>query len=379
MSRSPWLVLGFLAACGGGESFEDAPPVIAQHALIAHLMYDQALSGAEDLRSAITTFLNTTTAPNLEAAKTAWKNNRLTYQQTEALRFSDGPIDNGDEGAPEVRINAWPLDENYIDYTVGMPTGGLVNDTSKVLTKQLLSDANMVGKPESVSTGYHAIEFLLWGQDLSAGGPGTRPHTDFLVGGTAMNQDRRRQYLDLVIDVLLDDLTTVRDAWAPGSTTNYANEFMTTLDRKEALRRILSGMGVMASSELSGERLLTAYENKDQEDEHSCFSDTTRQDLIGNMKSIENVYLGRFGAIDGPGIDTLVAARDAELDATMKQRMTAALAALEAIPEPFDQAILGADTDPGRMKVDAAIDAVRAVGDSLGDVAELFGIEIVIE
>jgi putative iron-regulated protein len=316
-----------------------------------------------------------------EAAKTAWKNNRLVYQQTEALRFSDGPIDGNDEGLPEIRINAWPLDENYIDYTSTMANAGLINDTSKVLTKQMLSDANMVGKPESVSTGYHAIEFLLWGQDLTTpGGAGARPFTDFVTGGggTAQNQERRRQYLSLVAELLVDDLTTVRDAWAPGSTTNYAAEF-NGLEPKEALRRILSGMGVMASSELSGERMLTAYENKDQEDEHSCFSDTTLDDLIGNMKSIENLYLGRYGSNDGPGIDTLVLARDPALDATMKTRIAAALAALDAIPGTFDEAILGADTTDGRMKVNAAIDAVRACGDTLGDIAALFDIEIVIE
>ena len=92
-------------------------------------------------------------------------------------------------------------------------------------------------------------------------------------------------------------------------------------------------MGTLSGGELTGERLSVAFDTKDQEDEHSCFSDNTPADLYNNALGIQNVYLGRYGTTDGVGLDELVAAVDPKLDEKMKQRMTASLAAIQAIPQ----------------------------------------------
>jgi len=122
--------------------------------------------------------------------------------------------------------------------------------------------------------------------------------------------------------------------------------------------------------------MLTAYENKDQEDEHSCFSDTTLDDIKGNFAGIENVYVGKWGATDGPGLDGLVGHGHPELAQQMTDRLAAAKAAIDAIPGPFDQAILGADTDAGRTKVLAAIRAIQDVGDTVVDIAEALDVPV---
>ena len=56
------------------------------------------------------------------------------------------------------------------------------------ITAEALTAANEEGGETNISTGWHAIEFLLWGQDLSATGPGARPATDYT---TAPNAERR--------------------------------------------------------------------------------------------------------------------------------------------------------------------------------------------
>jgi putative iron-regulated protein len=365
-----------VVACGDSDGLDDAAPTIENYASIVHASYADSLARAETLQAAVETFVATPDPTTLVAAQDAWLDAREPYGQTEAYRFYDGPIDNPDDG-PEGRLNAWPLDEAYVDYVIGNPGAGIINASGEfpTLTKELIAEQNEKGAEENVSTGYHAIEFLLWGQDTDPAGPGTRPHTDYIAGGTAPNPDRRGLYLTLVAELLVDDLTTVTDAWAPGG-DNYAGELL-AIDRREALRRILQGMGSLSGSELSGERMGTALDNRDQEDEHSCFSDNTHRDLRANAISIQNVYLGTYGNLDGPGLDVIVAARDPDLDARMKEQLAASIAAIEAIPLPFDQAIM--DDADGRVKVRTAIDALKAQTETTVEIATLLGITINLE
>jgi putative iron-regulated protein len=364
-------------ACGGDDDDVDAGAVVDNYAAIVHASYTESLTKARDLKTAVDAFVAAPSTTTLAAARAAWIAAREPYGQTEVYRFYDGPIDDP-EGGPEGQINAWPLDEAYVDYVMGNATAGIINNPGDfpALTKDVIAEQNEKDAEENISTGYHAIEFLLWGQDLNPAGPGQRPHTDYLTtGGTAANQARRGQYLKLVAELLVDDLQAVTDAWAP-SATNYATEFRGAADN-EALRRMLQGMGSLSGAELSGERMATAYDNRDQEDEHSCFSDNTHRDLRGNAIAIQNVYLGRYGTIDGAGLDDLVRARDPMLDTRMTTQLAASIAAIEAIPAPFDQALQ--DDANGRVKIMAAITALRAQTDTMVDIATLLGITINLE
>jgi putative iron-regulated protein len=122
-----------------------------------------------------------------------------------------------------------------------------------------------------------------------------------------------------------------------------------------------------------------AYDTKEQEDEHSCFSDNTHQDLLNNARAIQNVYLGKYGDLDVPGIDELVRERDPVLDQRMQSELAASIAALEAVPAPFDQAILGDDAALGRKRIATAIAALRTQTTTIVQVADLFGIQLNIE
>jgi putative iron-regulated protein len=384
MKKLGWkaLVAGALVSlgCGGTEPLREskARPVVERYAALVNANYTEVVEKARALRTAVDAFVADPTEAKLTAARNAWLAARPSYGQSEAFRFYGGPIDDEDTG-PEGRINAWPLDEAYIDAVEGAPTAGIINATNTYaqLDEELLKSLNERDGETNIATGYHAVEFLLWGQDQSETGPGNRPASDFADGGTAPNAARRRTYLKLVADLLVKDLESVQAQWAPGG-DNYGKRF-TALDAEEAVQRILTGMGSLSGAELSGERMTVAYDNKDQEDEHSCFSDNTLADVYANALGIQNVYLGRYGGQDGAGLDELVAQVDPALDKKMKEQLEASLTAIQAIPGPFDQAILGTDNRPGRQKVKAAVEALRAQTETLVDVATALGIELNLE
>jgi putative iron-regulated protein len=372
----------FITSCSDDEANktsltnEQLQPVVNHYAVIAEAKYRDSLNSAKTMQTAINAFLDVPTPDTLTSARQAWLAAREPYGQTEAFRFYGGPIDN-DEDGPEGQINAWPLDEAYIDYTVDSPTSGIIQDASIPISKDKLAELNEDGGEENISTGYHAIEFLLWGQDLSATGPGNRPHTDYVTDGsssTALNPERRAQYLRVVTELLIDDLNHVHEQWLdqPGT---YRADF-TSGDPRAAIQRILVGMGSLSGAELAGERMTVAMQNRDQEDEHSCFSDNTHRDIILNALAIENLYLGRYGTIQGPGLDQLVELVDPALNAKLKSQLAASVAAAKLIPVPFDQAILN---DEGRAKVQTAIDALRAQTRTIVEVADALGLTINLE
>jgi putative iron-regulated protein len=367
-------------ACGSDDDSTasgESAAVIENYASIVYENYRDVTGQAQILKTAVDAFVAAPSANTLNNARDAWKAAREPYGQSEAFRFYDGPIDNPDDG-PEGLINAWPLDEVYVDYVADEPDSGIINETAMfpTLSKQVIAAQNEKDGEKNISTGYHAIEFLLWGQDQSPTGPGNRAFTDYVSGanGTAANQARRGQYLTAVTDLLVEDLNTVLDAWADGE-DNYRADFV-KLAPTEALRRMLQGMGSLSGAELSGERMTVAMDNRDQEDEHSCFSDNTHRDLYANALSIQNVYLGRYKDTDGPGIDQLVRAKDAALDTKLQGQLQASLDAIQAIPVPFDQALMN---DAGRTKILTAITALQAETETIVDVATLLGVTINLE
>lgn len=362
-----------LAACGDEPSTSTSRTnVIANHAEVVHANYVDALRGAENLRAKIDAFVAAPSPSRLDAAKRAWLAAREAYGQTEAFRFADGPIDDAD--GPEGQLNAWPMDEAYLDYVDGDPDAGIINTTSIAITKETLlglnggamGDVTGIGadfdEEKAITTGYHAIELLLWGQDRDPDGPGTRRWQDFVLGAeaSAPNGDRRGQVLALAAEILVEDLQSLVAEWAPSGP--YRTTWL-ALDEDVALSRMLSSMGILAKGELASERMDVALETLDQEDEHSCFSDNTHRDIYLNARGIENLWRGRYEWIDGPGLDALVRDRDPAAADAMDLAIAATLEAVAQIPAPFDQAIR-VNGSPGWMAVDGAVQALFAQADA---------------
>jgi putative iron-regulated protein len=386
-----------LASVGCSDSGGDASntgaaqeAVVKNYAELVAATYADTLSTAKDLDKAVDAFIAAPSDATLTKAKNAWLTCRNPYGLSEAFRFYQGPIDNDDTAdsipdGPEGLMNSWPLDESYIDYVVGpkdtIVNGGIINmpDAFPTIDADTLSTANGATGETSISTGYHAVEFLLWGQDFNVDGPGARPYTDYVTGAdaTAENQDRRAQYLATLSQLLVDEMTSVNDAWQDGE-ANYRADFLAMAPR-EALSKMLLGMGSLSGAELSGERMKVAYDNKDQEDEHSCFSDNTLHDLRNNATSVQNVLLGTYGDLDGPGIDDLVEAKDPALAKQLREQIQDAIDNIKAVPAPFDQAILGDDDSDGRVHVLAAIRSLQDFTQTLVDAAHALDIDLKID
>lgn len=352
-----------------------ARDVVQTYAAGVHASYEASLASAEEMGTAIDAFVADPTDEALEAARDAWLSARDDYGPTEAFRFYGGPIDNEDTGT-EGLINAWPLDEAYIDQVEGDAEAGIVNDpeTYPEIDADLLVSLNEEGGEANISTGWHAIEFLLWGQDLAEDGAGDRPVTDYT---TADNADRRATYLQVSTDLLLTHLAELVDAWAPDEDSFRAD--FEAQPTEGALTDIATGIGELSRGELAGERMNVAFTEHSQEDEHSCFSDNTTADITGNAIGIQRVVDGEYpGEVSGPGYADLVAELDEELGAALTEEAAANVELTEAIEAPFDQH-LGEDVpddDPGRQAIATSIASLEAQTDTIVAGAEAVGLTV---
>ncbi len=309
--------------------------VVEHYADVAHAVFADSLTTAKALNVQIGQFLNAPSAAKLEQVKQAWLNSRIPYQQSEVFRFGNAVVDDW-----EGQLNAWPLDEGLIDYVAAdyqyelgnegaaanivantnLTIGSSKLDVSKI-TPQLIADLNEVGGSEAnVASGYHAIEFLLWGQDLNGtnAGAGQRAYTDFVVGTgcTNGNCDRRGEYLKAAAELLVQDLEWMEKQWSSDVKDNYRQELLAD-SAQNGLRKMLFGMGSLSLGELAGERMKVALEANSTEDEHDCFSDNTHNSHYYNEQGIYNVYTGLYKRHDGtllsgPSIADLVSQKDAQ-------------------------------------------------------------------
>ena len=348
--------------------------VINHYANGVHGLYAQSLASARVMDAAIDAFIADPNPATLEAAKRAWLHARDDYGPTEVFRFYGGPIDNEEDG-PEGLINAWPLDESYIDYVDGNPAAGIINmpDEYPTINADLIISLNEEGGEANVSTGWHAIEFLLWGQDMDAVGPGARPVADYTTND---NAERRKTYLAVSSDVLLTHLQDMVDAWAPGQ-ANYRADFV-AMPADDALANIITGAGALSAGELAGERINVAYSERSEEDEHSCFSDNTKADIIGNAIGVRMVMTGDYGVVMGPGVLDLYAAENEALAATLDGELSKSVYLARQIPNPFDQHLTESapDSGAGRQAVLATIEALEKQADTIVQGAAAFGLTI---
>ena len=317
--------------------------VLTTYADIAAAAYGDSLTTAQALQTAVDALIAEPSPQALDAARAAWKEARVPYQQTEAFRFGNAIVDDW-----EGKVNAWPLDEGLIDY-VDPSYGGATDENAYAVLNVIATpkftlsgeeiDATEI-TPEllegtlheadaveaNVATGYHAIEFLLWGQDLhgTEKGAGERPWTDYAMGEacTGGNCDRRGQYLKAATDLLVSDLEWMAAQWGA------EGEARTTLmaDEDAGIVAMLTGMGSLSYGEQAGERMKLGVLLNDPEEEHDCFSDNTYNSHYYDGLGIRNVYYGSYTGVDGtvtrgPSLSDLVAEADPEADATLKAQL----------------------------------------------------------
>lgn len=353
--------------------------ILDTYANIALAGYEDALITAKALDTAIDALIANPSDETLNAAREAWRASRPWYQQTEAFRFGNPIVDDW-----EGRVNAWPLDEGLIDYVDasygtesdenGLYTANVIANPSITIDGETVDATNITpeflsgtlqeagGVEANVATGYHAIEFLLWGQDLNGTGPGAgnRPATDY---STEPNAARRAQYLAAASDLLVSDLEEMVGNWQDGGAARAALT-------EQGISTILTGMGSLSYGEVAGERMKLGLLLHDPEEEHDCFSDNTYVSHLHDAIGVRNVYLGKYTRLDGSVVEgaslsQLVAAKDAALDTELRGLLDDTVARMEAMAtrgetvEKYDQ-MIGEGNDEGNAVVQAAIDGLVA-------------------
>ena len=322
--------------------------------------YTDCVTQAVGLEKAVAAFTAKPSAARLNAARLAWIAARRPYAPSEAYRFCGGPIDA--EGGPEELLNAWPIDEAVIDHVPGSAVVSIIEDVKAypVIDAKTLTSLNMKDGEKNITCGWHAVEFLLWGQDTSATGPGDRPYTDYT---TAPHSDRRREFLTVTTREITSQLRPLQEAWKPGVKGNY-RALREATDADDALRNVVRGMVTLSGFELASERIRVPCETRMQEEEHSCFSDTTTLDLQGNIQGLANLWQGKYRRVDGTLVEgvslkDLTANRDADLAKEITQILDEAVAMAAKLPVRFDQAILEPPAGPGQQalrKLSAKLD-----------------------
>lgn len=360
--------------------------VVDTYGDIAEAAYSDSLLTAKTLKASINVMLTSPTQENLLAAKQAWINARVPYQQTEAFRFGNTIVDEW-----EGRVNAWPLDEGLIDYVnhdsygsesdenllytanvIANPVfklGSKTIDATYITPKLLAETLHEVDEIDTnVATGYHAIEFLLWGQDLNGTekGAGARPATDFsLENCTGGNCERRRDYLSAATSLLITDLEEMVKNW---EVDGAARKDLAAKTDNEALTTILSGIGSLSYGELAGERIKLGLMLHDPEEEHDCFSDNTHNSHYFNAKGIKNVYLGEYTHVDGklvkgPSLSDLVRAKSVEIDQQLRAELNATEEAMQAMVDQANMGntfdvLIGSGNTEGNAVVQKVVDAL---------------------
>jgi len=331
---------------------------------------------AMEMLEAIDAFLDNPNARTQRVAQKAWIEARKSYLQTEAFRFYEGPIDyidsdTGEEG-PEARINAWPINEAFIDYVRGRPRSGIINNKSFEISIETILENDQVEDEADVTTGWHAIEFLLWGQDFNDNGPGQRSYEDFIPD--RRNNNRRRQYLEIVTRQLVQDLRFLEDEWKPRA-NNYRAEFVEG-DPQESVEKIFTALATLSAFEMASERMAVPLDSGDQEDEHSCFSDTTHFDFIYNALGIHNVYLGDHGDTKGLGFDELLKQVDPDLNRSILVALRKTDRAVANINRPFDRVLATPKGSPERQEVEMAIAAFEEQAPLFQELGAVLGVNV---
>lgn len=394
--RKTLTTLAVSAALFGSMQAQAAAPsatdVLNNYADIAHAKYEDSLITAKTLNKAIDQLLATPSAETLKAAREAWVAARVPYQQSEAYRFGNAIVDDW-----EGKVNAWPLDEGLIDYVDSsygsesdenafytaniianpkLKIGGVMVDAS-VIDKKLLGETlHEIDEVEAnVATGYHAIEFLLWGQDLNGTNPGAgnRPATDFdLKNCTGGNCDRRRDYLKAATELLIDDLAEMTDNW---TAKGAARQELLSKGPDGGVATILTGMGSLAYGELAGERTKLGLLLHDPEEEHDCFADNTHASHYFDAKGIKNVYLGQYTRVDGskvsgPSLSQLVKAAAPKVDQDLRSKLNATEAAAQVMVDEaakgntFD-VLIGENNAAGNQVVQTFVDALVSEAEAI--------------
>lgn len=294
--------------------------------------YQDLEAKAALLRTAVITFNGAPTNPNLTAAQDAWRAARRPWEQAEGFLF--GPVET--QGI-DPAIDSWPV--NRVDLDAVLAGSATLNQA-------------YIDGLEGTLKGFHTIEYLLFGSS------GTKVAADF--------DARQREYLVGSTASLAAAVTALRTAWDPAA-GNYARTVSTAgmsgnsvyISQSAAVQELINGM-IVICDEVANGKISDPFDQQDRALEESQFSNNSNLDFADNIRSVQNLYLGKYGTMTGTGVRALVLAEMPSLDVTIQAQMTAAITAIGEMTPSFGEAIVSNPT-----KVEAARARIRELKQTL--------------
>ncbi|MED6300576.1 MAG: imelysin family protein, partial [Verrucomicrobiota bacterium] len=218
----------------------------------------------------------------------------------------------------------------------------IINNKEKYpsITTELLRSINLKAGKSGFTTGYHVIEFLLWGEDSDRSSSGKRSFKDYDKSNSELAK-RRADYLVACCDLLIEDLENLVSEWDHESKNNLRSH-LESMTSDQAIRKILRIVSVLADG-LAESQIGSIISKESVFKEQSTFSDTTHFDFLHTVAGISNLAAGAYVGLDGKlqvlGLGLIGLAEQAPNARAEKIRslINDAMKSAQAFKGPFDQ------------------------------------------
>jgi hypothetical protein len=293
-----------------------------------------------ELYNALVALKQAKTNTNVQTAAEKWIKARDYWELSEAFLF--GPA--SDFGI-DPHIDTWPLAKDELITELA---------NNEHITSMAAEDGdewvfNYLG---SALLGFHGIEYILFenGQPKDVG----KITDKELIYAVAVAGDLRNQCFRLEASWAgLDNVTSEKkekleslelSVTVSGGKYSYGQDMMnagkagsTKISFADACETIIEGC-ITIADEVGAMKIGAPYTGEDVNYIESPYSYNSKVDFIGNIKSIENAYLGGADTSKrGASLSDFIKTVDSGLDTQIKNAMTDAIAKIEAIPYPFAQ------------------------------------------
>lgn len=326
-------------------------------------MADNALLLAKKCNEMLEAGVNGITVKMVEEAQGYWLKSRDYWEKSEAFLFGAAADYNIDP-----HIDSWPLDHNKLQTVLNLLKAG-----------QNLEAADF----GNGLLGFHSIEYMLF--ELSSDGTTSSPRTTFAA--------EELVFLAAVADDLAQQCALLEQAWAGEvsaekvaileaaeleASRNYGDEMKNAgqagslyTTYQEAAEEIIDGC-VTIADEVANTKMGAPYRgvngqaDGDRNYIESPYSLNSIVDFVGNIISIENVYVGK--GVEGgthASISNYIEDVNLALDTKVKTLIAESKTAINAIPEPFAKSAGSTTTKTAIDKVNELVAALEEVASEL--------------
>jgi putative iron-regulated protein len=278
-------------------------------------LYNDFYNKAVSLKTAVTTLAATPTQVNLEAARTAWKEVRVVWEQSEG--FLIGPVE--DENY-DPYMDTWPTDHNAME--------SLLSGT-QTLDVNYLSGLGTDSTKESELTlrGFHPLEYLLWDVD------GNRQASTFTA--------REKDYMVALATDIMNNVEGLKNKGVTFFATELAKPGVAGsryTSKHDALEALANGL-IDIVGEVGEGKMFEPFNPADSTITESPYSHNSVVDFKNNIIGARNAYTCTYGSASGKSLSDLVKANNASLDQSIKQKFDLALNSFDGITTTFEQAV----------------------------------------